>query len=377
MKKKVLLSSILVIALCVSVIAGSTLALFTDDTAFDISVTSGDVEIFATADVSAVYSAKAIKEAYTGDSTDLFRDENGAFYIHEKQADKKTFINGGVADVVNGVVTIERITPGDKVDVEISVDNRSDVAISYRYVLTANGTNLANGMVVTTFDKDGNTTSTEALAIWVSDWYSAKAPNGVAEEIPVRTISIELPVDAGNEYQTEYNDPTTDDDDVIQSVEYTLTVEAVQGNANTTNEEKIVVYSQEPVQNVPPVLSDYFDPETNSVYVHDLYLQGDANITVDQNYPLTLENVTTDVNGSAIIIDEYAPALLIMNCEFNLDAGEYIIDASAFEGGIGQVFLVNVTVNGVLLDLGVNTAQAGQYLNNVYWYQVADPNLFS
>lgn len=364
MKKKVLLSSILTIALCLSLIAGSTFALFTDTTDFNIAVTSGDVEILATAEVSSIYSAKAITGAYTGNPDDLFRDENGAFYIYEERTD--TFLNGGTAEIVGGKVVIKRITPGDKVDIDIKVANTSDVAISYRYKLVSDNTNLATGMKVTTFNKDGSTTATEALAIWTSDWYSAD----VAEQIPTRTISVELPVYAGNEYQTENAEGK------IESVEYTIIVEAVQGNANTVNEEKIVVYNNKPVQNVPPVLSDYFDPATNSVYVHDLYLQGDANVTVDQNYPLTLENVTTDVNGSVIILDEYNPAILIMNCDFNLDDGEYIIDASAY-GTAYQVFLVNVTVNGKLLDIGSNTAEAGQYLKNVGWYEVADPNLFS
>lgn len=368
MKKKVLLSSIATIALCLCLIAGSTFALFTDTTDFNIAVTSGDVEILATAEVSSIYSAKAITGAYTGDEDDLFRDENGAFYIHEEQTN--TFLNGGTAEVVNGTVVINRITPGDKVDIDIKVANSSDVAISYRYKLVSNNTNLATGMVVTTFDKDGNTTATEALAIWTSDWYSAGAPAGVAEQIPTRTISVELPVYAGNEYQTENAEGK------IESVEYTVIVEAVQGNANTVNEEKIVVYEKKPVQNVPPVLSDFFDPATNSVYIHDLYLQDSANILVDQNAPLSLENVTTDVNGSVIILDEYNPAILIVNCDFNLDDGEYIIDASAY-GTAYQVFLVNVTVNGKLLDIGSNTAEAGQYLKNVGWYEVADPNLVS
>ena len=45
MKKKVLLSSIATIALCFCLITGSTFALFTDTTEFNVAVTSGDVEI--------------------------------------------------------------------------------------------------------------------------------------------------------------------------------------------------------------------------------------------------------------------------------------------------------------------------------------------
>ena len=48
MKSKVLVSSILTIALCLSLIAGSTFALFTDSAKNDIAVTSGTVDIDAT-----------------------------------------------------------------------------------------------------------------------------------------------------------------------------------------------------------------------------------------------------------------------------------------------------------------------------------------
>ena len=368
-KRNVLLSSILVIALCLSVIVGSTFALFTDKTEFDISVTSGDVEILATADVNSIYSAVKTDDSTLSD--EFLKDEYGKYYTHEEQTD--TFLNGGTAEVVNGVVVIKRITPGDRVDIDINVANTSDVAISYRYKIVSNNTNLATGMAVTTFNKDGSTTATEALAIWTSDWYAAVAPGGTPEAIPTRTISIELPVYAGNEYQSEAVDQ--DDGRVagVQSVEYTVIVEAVQGNASTENEEEFVVYQTEKVANVPLADgSDYIDPAGNVALVKDLYLVGDANAIVDQNAVFVMDNVTADVNGSVIILDDYNPAILIMNCDFTLDAGEYIVDASQF-GTAYQIFLVNVTVNGEALPYGQNNAVAAQYLNNVGWFEVVDP----
>jgi hypothetical protein len=87
-------------------------------------------------------------------------------------------------------------------------------------------------MVVTV---DGQ--SYEALASWTSEWYPViTAPEGKGADIPVKTISVELPVYAGNEYQTE----KTEND--IQSVTYTITVEAVQGNAVTDDEYQATVY---------------------------------------------------------------------------------------------------------------------------------------
>ena len=175
MKKKALLSSIATIAICVCLIAGSTFALFTDTTAFNIAVTSGDVEIFATATVNSIHSAVATTDSNLSD--EFLMDESEWYYTHVEQ--QGTFINGGTAEVVDGKVVINRITPGDRVDIDISVANTSDVAISYRYKIVSNNTNLASGMVVTTFNKDDTTTATESLAIWTSDWYSAAAPAGV------------------------------------------------------------------------------------------------------------------------------------------------------------------------------------------------------
>ena len=371
MKKKVILSSVGTIALCLCLIVGSTFALFTDTTDFNIAVTSGDVEILATATVNSIYSAEKTTDATLSDQ--FLRDEYGKYYTHAEQ--QGTFLNGGTADVVNGVVVIERITPGDRVDIDINVANTSDVAISYRYKIVSNNTNLATGMVVTTFDKAGNTTATEALAIWVSDWYAATAPGGTPEAIPTRTISVELPVYAGNEYQTEKVDQEDGRVAGEQSVTYTVIVEAVQGNASTENEEKFVVYEGNVVKNVTPELnSEFFSTPTECAYIHELYLQGDANIQVDQNKAFVIENVTSDVEGSVIILDDYNPAILIANCDFILDEGECIIDASAY-GTAYQVFLENVTVNGELLPIGVCDPAISQYFKNVGWYQVLDPNL--
>ena len=225
MKKKALLSSILTIALCLSIIAGSTFALFTDSTSFNIAVTSGDIEISATAEVNALYSAKGHS---TADDKFLV-DEFGHTYTHDLRTDGK-FYNGGTAAVnqQTGTLEIVNITPGDRVDVDIVVDNTSNVAFVYRYKIVANDTNLATGMVLTV---DGE--SFEAVKSWTSEWYPVVNPGSA---VATKTISLELPVYAGNEYQTEVAEGKT------ESVEYTITVEAVQGNAVTDNESEVVLY---------------------------------------------------------------------------------------------------------------------------------------
>ena len=69
MKKKVLLSSIVTIALCLTLIAGTTFALFTDNIVMNIAVTSGKVDLTANLDNLNLYSVKA---SATGNIVDEF-----------------------------------------------------------------------------------------------------------------------------------------------------------------------------------------------------------------------------------------------------------------------------------------------------------------
>lgn len=216
-KKKVLLSSIMTIVLCACLIAGSTFALFTSDDEFDISITSGKVNIDAFANLAGMWSATGADAA----DDEYLIDENGNTYTHYGPLSQ--FINGGIAYLDGDNLKIDRITPGDKVAVNIKVTNNSNVAISYRYhIEVESGDKLASGMVVTVDD-----VATEGLYSYTSAWSTAVPGYG---EIADKVISVELPVYAGNEYQE-------------QSCSYKITVEAVQGNAVTTNEAEIVKYA--------------------------------------------------------------------------------------------------------------------------------------
>lgn len=220
MKKKILLSSILVIALCVSLIAGSTFALFTSESKFDISVTSGNVDIVATVDSVTLYSAVATD----GNAEDAYLiDENNANYVHQKQNDGY-FLNRGTATYANGLVEIVRITPGDRVDIDIAIDNYSNVAFSYRYkvaVKEGSATKLGEAVVLS---YDG--ASFDGISTWTSDWITvAGNDDGSITPIGNKIISLELPVYVGNDYKSDLANNDT------KSVTYVVTVEAVQGNA--------------------------------------------------------------------------------------------------------------------------------------------------
>lgn len=213
MKKRILISSVLTIVLCFSLIVGSTFALFTSEDQFDITVTSAKVEIDADVGDLKLYSAKANTTI-----TD-FDNVNPADYDSIYRGDgATTFRNGGTAQEVSGVVEIVNMTPGDKVIIPVSVDNDSSVAIQYRYkvvvvnnpVKVVDNTNvyLTNALVVSL----GANALTWTNGEYASDWATA---NGAIDDV---SLSIELPVTAGNEYQD------------IAGVQFQVIVEAVQAN---------------------------------------------------------------------------------------------------------------------------------------------------
>ena len=139
MNTKRLISSILTIALCVSMIAGSTFALFTSKDSVDVSVKAAKVNITANVENIALSS------------------------MGVASADGKTFANGGTAEYDNesGVFTLTNIAPGDKVNFDIKVTNNSDIAIQYRVKWTVEG-GLLGALVATVDDV--------ALKSVVSEW---------------------------------------------------------------------------------------------------------------------------------------------------------------------------------------------------------------
>ncbi len=213
MKSKVLASSILTIVLCFSLIVGSTFALFTSEDEFDISITSGKVNLDAYASIVGVYSAD-------GNPTGNLVDENGATYVHEAQ-DNYTFANGGTVALDGANLVIDRLTPGDKVVLNVNTNNKSNVAIQYRYkIAVTDGELLATGMIVTV---DG--VANEGLKSYTSEWFYAEPNQAILD----KEIAVELPIAAGNFYQD-------------RSVQYTVLVEAVQGNGVVANEAEVELF---------------------------------------------------------------------------------------------------------------------------------------
>ena len=174
MKNKIILSSILTIALCLSMIAGSTFALFTSEGKVDVSVSSATVSVTAT-------------------PTEL-----------KMGSTLGSHLGSAIAD--GNALTLENFVPGDYATFKINVKNDSTVAVKYRTVISAEGALFA-GLVVTIDDVQ------LASGTTASDWTLINTTEGNATV----NVKIALPEDAGNEFQG-------------KSCTISYLVEAVQGN---------------------------------------------------------------------------------------------------------------------------------------------------
>ena len=201
MKKKILLSSIVTIALCLCLMAGSTFALFTSEDKVSVAVTAAKVKMLAYVDPNVkLYS---IGE-YMGDGV-------------------KVFQNGGTASLnANGELVLERFTPGDKVVFDVVLENDSNINIQYRVDGAVEGSvDLGKALVITSTEEN------EPQKLNVDKWSLWKAPADNTQKYRRMTVTVELPVEAGNECQT-------------NEVTITFTVKAVQANGLDENGDYIV-----------------------------------------------------------------------------------------------------------------------------------------
>ncbi len=207
-RSKIVLSAVLSIVLCISVITGATFALFTSDAKTNIAVTSGKVEVVATlskAENDWVYSPTAISMGTGNTITD---PANGA------NVETGTFFNKGTAELVdnNSKLAITNMTPGDAVNVVVNIANNSNVAIKYRLLAEA---------VVGTMGDLKVTVDGKDYSNYKTAWLYAEP----AAKIMPLNVSVSLPETS------------------IGAVDCTLAIkiEAVQANADTSVDETAAV----------------------------------------------------------------------------------------------------------------------------------------
>lgn len=214
MKRKIIISSVLAILVCLCIIAGATFALFTSKSTISISVNSATVNVVATIDED------SLKTWSLYDTHDDAHDQQGDFEL------------GGSATINTEKTGIDvvKMTPGDALQFVIKLDNTSDVLTKYRVrfttedVDTTDSVNLMDAFVwsVTTKDASGADVNLTADADNATDWISLAALTAGHDV----TVKIEIP-------ENIVVDGVDVDDNLYQrkNVNIAVIVEAVQGNA--------------------------------------------------------------------------------------------------------------------------------------------------
>ncbi len=204
-KSSIILTSLGAIAIAGSLIAGSTYALFTSESKTNIAVSSGTVKVTAVVKDLLTYTG----EDLTGNPE---TDENNIKLSTDFGLENGQFKNGGTAeyDETSGTLTLDKMTPGDKVTFTINVTNESTVNVKYRTVLkTEEDNDLFAGLKVSI---DGTSYDGTEVASPYTNLFVGSDPDDIS-------VSIELPSDADDIYQN-------------KTCKIVSTVEAIQGNAH-------------------------------------------------------------------------------------------------------------------------------------------------
>lgn len=272
MKKKVLLTSVLTIILCLCLIAGSTFALFTSSDKVNVAVTAGKVELTAN-----------LKEDSMLTWSSLYQTEDDA-------RTDGLFDNGGTAEITDGAnVVIDRMTPGDVAKFMIDVHNASNVGVQYRVRMISNAgdheVDLTEALVITAYIDGFNypVAGTENQTIW-----KYIEPN---QEINDIWVTVSFPSDV-TVPAADYNEDGELDDNDFQEAQANITfiVEAVQGNASNFNAAVADVNA-----------ADYLTDEDGYI-VEGIYNGEGHTVTVDQytlplSGALTLSDMTLDATN--------------------------------------------------------------------------------
>ena len=193
--KSIIVSTLLAVAFG-ALSVGSTFALFTSQSQTEIEVQSGKVDLRTTA------SATTLKGFSMNPS-----DNEG-----EVERNDGTFYNGGTYALDGTILTLDKITPGDRVEFKMNADNQSNVSIKYRFGIVPSGdATLLNALKLTI---NGN----ETPVYYRSNWTLLEPTDDLPAAQEEMTVVVSLPKEIGNECQN-------------LSASLVFGFEAVQGNA--------------------------------------------------------------------------------------------------------------------------------------------------
>lgn len=276
-KAGVLVSAIATTAVCASMIAGSTFALFTSEDQVDITVSSGNVSI--TADVNgSIKTPVSIKKT------------NDGYEIGEYE----TSTSAGFNATSDGLINVTNVIPGDKVELTVGVENTGSVKAKYNFTLECvEGVSLMNKLVVDVEEDTVN--ATDGVKKYTSDWAEIDAGAKATYN-----LTLELPASLDNAYKN-------------LSTKIKTTVFAVQYNADMAN----------PVSNVEnfPVVSGVADLTKGGLLVLNSDLALTDTVTFDKDTEIDLGGNTLSAdklleigNGADVVI---ANGKFVSQCENN------------------------------------------------------------
>lgn len=331
-KRSVVISAVLTIALCASLIVGATFALFTSESQVNIAVTSGKVDVVASIENLKLYSAETVSKTQATN------------YLEVTQ-----FTNGGTATLdEDGNLTLDKMTPGDRATFTINVANNSNVSAIYRTSISvSNDTGLYEALEITV----GGTAMTTRKTAWENIDFENKQYN----------VVIDLPASA-----------TAQD----AKCTLTFTVEAMQGNAvtNDITAAELAAILKNPVDGVVTLEKDYevtddwtpvSIPSGTVINGNGHYISGlTASLLIYDNPTITINNLTlrdsvilpSDTTGTGcgafISATNNSNAIYKFN---NCHIDNVIVEARypANEGNSGSqagAFLGNIMASNVLID---------------------------
>lgn len=187
MKKKIL-TAIATIATCLSLSVGATFALFTDEAKVNVAVTSGTVDVNATAIATQTGSDLGTANA-----------------------------NFSVSEDGNGGFILEGMAIGDWAEFEIKVENDSDIDVKWQIETLLNG-ELAPALNVEIKDSNSNVIANNSATKWI---YRTV---GEGVDVDTYTVHVGLPTTGTDAGDNVYMGKTAN---------LLFTVKAVQGNATT------------------------------------------------------------------------------------------------------------------------------------------------
>lgn len=178
-KAGVLVSAIATTAVCASMIAGSTFALFTSEDQVDITVKAGSVEVSSSIENAQIKHATSIEkngEEYAVSYTDAVVEE---------------------VTVSGNELALTNVIPGDIMEFDIVLSNDGTVDANYQYSLKCTeGLKLISALDVEIVNGETFVYSGSGLKSYQSKWDEL---NVNAEE--TYHVTMTLPAEAGNEYK--------------------------------------------------------------------------------------------------------------------------------------------------------------------------------